>query len=280
MSRDASQKGRGRARTRRAQEFARVVRPPFAHVDWLIAAAIALITLVLYVQVRSHQFVGLDDEQYIVENPIVRSGLTAQGIAWAFTTFHAANWHPLTWLAHMLDCQLFGLNAGAHLLVNTLIHIGNTLLVFIFFRRTTGAHWRSAIIAALFAWHPLDVESVAWAAERKDTLSAFCGLLSLLAYVRYTQAPSASRFAIVASFLALGLLAKPMLVTWPFLMLLLDVWPLERATLAGLTSVFREHRKLIIEKVPLLGIVAVSCVMTSLAQAHGGAMRTTVETPL
>ena len=146
---------------------------------------------------------------------MVNRGVTRAGLAWAFTTFHAANWHPLTWIAHMIDSQLFGMNAGGHLLVNALIHVANTLLVFWFLLRTTHTRWPSALVAALFALHPLHVESVAWASERKNTLSAFFGLLSLIAYMRYAKAPSISRYAWVAITLALGLLAKPMLVTWP-----------------------------------------------------------------
>ena len=159
---------------------------------------------------------------------MVNRGVTLAGLAWAFTTFHAGNWHPLTWIAHMIDSQLFGMIAGGHLLVNALIHAANTLLVFWFLLRTTHARWSSALVAALFALHPLHVESVAWASERKDTLSTFFGLLSLIAYVRYAEAPSIRRYAWVAIMLALGLLAKPMLVTWPFVMLLLDYWPLGR----------------------------------------------------
>ena len=158
---------------------------------------------------------------------MVNRGVTLAGLAWAFTTFYAGNWHPLTWIAHMIDSQLFGMIAGGHLLVNALIHAANTLLVFWFLLRTTHARWSSALVAALFALHPLHVESVAWASERKDTLSTFFGLLSLIAYMRYAEAPSIRRYAWVAIMLALGLLAKPMLVTWPFVMLLLDYWPLQ-----------------------------------------------------
>ena len=176
----------------------------------------------------SHQFINLDDDLYIVDNPMVSRGLTLKGIAWAFTTYHDTYWHPLSWLSHMVDCQIFGLNAGGHLLVNLLIHVSNSLLLFLFLKRTTGASWRSAIVAALFALHPLQVESVAWAIERKNTLSTLFGLLSLLAYVRYTAAPSWRRYALVALWLGLGLMAKSMLVTWPFVLLLLDYWPLRR----------------------------------------------------
>src|SRR4029434_1141188 len=182
----------------------------------------------IYAQMIGHQFITLDDDAYITQNAMVNRGVTLAGVAWAFTTLDQGNWHPLTWIAHMIDSQFFGMNAGGHLLVNTLIHVANTLLVFWFLFRTTHARWPSALVAALFALHPLHVESVAWADERKDTLSTFFGLLSLIAYVRYAEAPSIRRYAWVAIMLALGLLAKPMLVTLPFVMLLLDYWPLGR----------------------------------------------------
>jgi Flp pilus assembly protein TadD len=231
----------------------------------------------------NHQFIILDDNRYIRENPIVNRGLTPTGIAWAFTTFHAANWHPLTWISHMLDSQLFGLNAGGHLLVNALIHASNTVLLFLFLRRTTGARWQSAIVAALFALHPLHVESVAWAAERKDTLSTFFGLLSLMAYARYVETPSWKRYALVAVALAFGLMAKPMLVTWPFVMLLLDYWPLRRfrwQSSTGTAGFVKALMPLVREKLPLFCLVAASAVMTVVAQSHGGAVRTLVNVPV
>src|SRR6188768_3989119 len=141
---------------------ARVASPPTSRPalqTLALAVVLAVVTFAIYAQVIGHQFIGLDDELYIVDNPIVNRGLTLAGLGWAFTTFHAANWHPLTWIAHMFDCQFFGLNAGGHLLVNTLIHVANTLLVFWLLLRTTGARWQSAVVAALFAWHPLHVES-------------------------------------------------------------------------------------------------------------------------
>ncbi len=202
-------------------------------VDLVILLGLAVMTVGIYAQVIGHQFITLDDPTYIRENPMVNRGVTSAGLAWAFTTFHAANWHPLTWISHMIDCQLFGTNAGRHLFVNTLIHSANTLLIFYFLFRTTHARWPSALVAALFALHPLHVESVAWASERKDTLCTFFGLLSLIAYVRYAEARSIGRYAWVAITLALGLLAKPMLVTWPFVMLLLDYWPLRRLQRLG-----------------------------------------------
>src|SRR6476660_8130626 len=201
---------------------------PFERPDLLILLGLAVVTFGIYAQLIGHRFTTLDDPTYIQENPMVNHGVTLGGLAWAFTTFDAGNWHPLTWIAHMIDSQLFGMIAGGHLLVNALIHAANTLLVFWFLLRTTHARWSSALVAALFALHPLHVESVAWASERKDTLSTFFGLLSLIAYLRYAEAPAIRRYAWVAITLALGLLAKSMLVTWPFVMLLLDYWPLDR----------------------------------------------------
>src|SRR5215468_10552545 len=226
-----------RARKRKTPLVAAAKRPsviPLSHttrlkrIDLVILLGLAVMTLGIYAQVIGHQFITLDDPTYIRENPMVNRGVTLAGLAWAFTTFYATNWHPLSWISHMIDCQLFGTNAGRHLVVNALIHVANTLLVFYFLFRTTHARWPSALVGALFALHPLHVESVAWASERKDTLSTFFGLLSLIAYVRYTEAPSMRYYAWVAITLALGLLAKPMLVTWPFVMLLLDYWPLGR----------------------------------------------------
>jgi protein O-mannosyl-transferase len=253
--------------------------------DVFILLGLAAITFSIYAQVIGHHFITLDDPTYIQENPMVNRGITGAGIAWAFTTFYAANWHPLTWISHMIDCQVFGTNAGRHLLVNALIHVANTLLVFWFLLRTTHARWPSALVAALFALHPLHVESVAWASERKDTLSTFFGLLSLIAYVGYTEAPSIRRYAWVAITLALGLLAKPMLVTWPFVMLLLDYWPLHRfngqparRSLGG--GGWSVVRGLVVEKIPLFALAAASAVMTLIAQSREGAVRTLAHEPI
>ena len=269
----------------------------FERPDVLILLGLAVVTFGIYAQVIGHHFITFDDPTYIQDNPMVNRGVTLAGLAWAFTTFHAGNWHPLTWIAHMIDSQLFGMFAGGHLLVNALIHAANTLLLFWFLLRTTHARWSSALVAALFALHPLHVESVAWASERKDTLSTFFGLLSLIAYVRYAEAPSIRRYAWVAIMLALGLLAKPMLVTWPFVMLLLDYWPLDdfrdqslvrRRPIAGrqvnvaTSDVVRRSvlRGLVVEKIPLFALVAASAVVTSVAQSHGGAVRTFTELPI
>jgi Flp pilus assembly protein TadD len=238
-----------------------------------MAAALAVTTLAVYGQVVSHQFINLDDDLYIVDNPMVSRGLTLQGIAWAFTTYHDQYWHPLSWLSHMVDCQIFGLNAGGHLVVNLLVHVSNTLLLFLFLKRVTGASWRSAIVAALFALHPLQVESVAWAIERKNTLSTFFGLLSLLAYARYAEAPSWRRYALVALWLGLGLMSKPILVTWPFVLLLLDYWPLRRLEWQPVDGIGRFAKAwvpLIREKLPLFGLVAASLVVAYLAHSSAG----------
>ena len=266
----------------------RVVRPAqstksFGRTELLIAGALAVATLAVYGQVITHQFISLDDDVYIRDNVMVMGGLTLKGIAWAFTTFHAANWHPLTWFSHMIDSQLFGLNAGGHLFVNLLIHVSNTLLLFFFLKRATGASWRSAIVAALFALHPLHVESVAWAAERKDTLSTFFGLLCLLAYARYVETPSWKRYALVTLWLVLGLMAKPMLVSWPFVLLLLDYWPLRRIEWRpadGIKRFVKDWLPLVREKVPLFCLVVPSMVVTYLAQAHGGAVGGLTNAPL
>ncbi|PYJ15463.1 MAG: hypothetical protein DME94_06435 [Verrucomicrobia bacterium] len=252
----------------------------FRQPDLLILLGLAVMTFAIYAQVIGHQFITLDDDAYIKGNVMVNRGVTLAGVAWAFSTFDQGNWHPLTWIAHMMDSQLFGMNAGGHLLVNALIHIANTLLVFWFLFRTTHARWPSALAAALFALHPLHVESVAWAAERKDTLSTFFGLLSLIAYVRYAKGPSIRRYAWVAITLVLGLLAKPMLVTWPFVMLLLDYWPLRRFDLTPRKEMATKLWPLLREKFPLFALVAASAVITTIAQSHGGAVRTFQDFPI
>ncbi len=227
-----------------------------------IAVSLGVLTLLLYLPTVGHEFVVVDDGTYIYENPYVRAGLSLRGLVWAFTTFHAANWHPLTWLSHMLDVSLFGMDPGGHHLVGALLHATSAALLLLLLYRMTGAVWRSGFVAALFALHPLRVESVAWAAERKDQLATLFCMLTLLAYVRYARRPGAGRYAVVALLLALGLMAKPMLVTLPLVMLLLDAWPLRRA-----------GRKLLVEKVPLFALCAVSAVVTVLAQRAGAAVR-------
>ena len=244
---------------------------------------LALITLAIYLPVIELSFIAFDDTYYVTNNPKVQAGLTWESVRWAFTRMHAANWHPLTWLSHMLDCQLYGLKPLGHHVTNLLFHTANTLLLFGLLKRLTGAFWRSAFVAALFALHPLHVESVAWVAERKDVLSTLFFLLTLAAYARYVEVKSqesptdktphaprtthhASRYyALSLSLLALGLMAKPMLVTVPCVMLLLDVWPLRRLQLSTLW-------RLLLEKVPFFLLSAASCVVTLIAQQKGGAV--------
>src|SRR5262245_2795012 len=256
-------------RTPKGFEVSHVTR--FERPDFLILLGLAIVTFGIYAQLIGHHFTNFDDNSYITENSMVNRGVTLAGLAWAFTTFHAAYWHPLTWIAHMIDSQLFGMFAGGHLLVNALIHVTNTLLVFWFLLRTTRARWPSALVAALFALHPLHVESVAWAAERKDSLSTFFGLLSLIAYVRYAEAPSISRYIWTALTLALGLMSKPMLVTWPLVMLLLDYWPLRRFRAqerdqrlqdASQGEAATATARLVWEKLPLFALAAASAIMT------------------
>ena len=233
-------------------------------------------TLAVFGQTVVFQFINLDDENYVYHNVNVVTGITGPNILWASTKIYEANWHPLTWLSHMLDCQLYGLWAGGHHLTNVLLHAATVVLLFLVLRRMTGQVWPSALVAALFAVHPLRAESVAWVAERKDVLSGLFFVLSLGAYVRYAQRPSSWRWyaAVVVTF-ALGLTAKPMIVTLPAVLLLLDYWPLNRWDPA---AAWRIPRRLLLEKSPLVFLACLSCVVTCIAQAT--AMQTTIRLPL
>src|SRR5436190_2850913 len=194
----------------------------------IIYLFLAAISVTVFGQTIRYDFVNFDDDLYVYDTPGVSKGLTINGILAAFTHPHAHNWHPLTWISHMLDCQLFGLNAGGHHFTNVLLHTIAVILLFLVLQQMTGALWRSAFVAALFAIHPLRVETVAWIAERKDVLSGVFFMLTLGGYVRYVRKPSGSRYMVVVLLFALGLMAKPMLVTVPFVLLLLDYWPLGR----------------------------------------------------
>lgn len=231
----------------------------------------------IYFQVYRFEFVGFDDNEYVYENPHVITGISLKNIAWAFTAFHSNNWHPLTWISHMMDCQVFGLHPGWHHLVNLLFHILNSVLLFLVFLKMTGALWQSAFIAAVFAVHPLHVESVAWVAERKDVLSAFFWMLTLWGYQAYIKLPEIKRYILVLLFFVLGLLSKPMLVTLPFVLLLLDYWPLGRIQFPEKQWDFKNciilQKKLILEKIPLFILSGVSSVMTFGAQSHGGVVK-------
>jgi tetratricopeptide (TPR) repeat protein len=234
----------------------------------LICLALAIITFAVFYQVYRFEFVNYDDPVYVTRNSNIQNGITFESIKWAFSSGYACNWHPLTWLSHMLDWQLFGDNAGGHHLVNLIFHIANTLLVFLVLKQITGALWQSAFVAALFALHPLHVESVAWVAERKDVLSTFFWFLVIWAYVRYVRRPKVSSYLLIVVFLALGLMTKPMLVTLPFVLLLLDYWPLNRL------GSKRPLSYLFIEKIPLFVIVFASSIVTYIVQEKGGAVRT------
>src|SRR6478672_2628720 len=234
----------------------------------LICLGLVAITWVVFGQTLAHDFVNFDDHVYVYENSLVVRGLTTEGIIGAFTHAHALNWHPLTTLSHMLDCQLYGLKASGHHLTNVILHTISVLLLFLILKQITGALWQSVFVAALFAIHPLHVESVAWIAERKDVLSAVFFMLTLAAYARYARAPSTPRYLLVALLFACGLMSKPMLVTLPFVLLLVDYWPLGR--LGGQKSeVGSRLQRLITEKIPLFALSALSCAATLLTQRQG-----------
>jgi tetratricopeptide (TPR) repeat protein len=255
--------------------------------ELFICLFLIAITFVVFWQVQDHDFISFDDTYYVTKNRHVQTGLTLQGLVWAFTTHYAGNWHPLTWLSHMLDCQLFGLNPKGHHLTNLFLHIVNTVSLFLVFRWMTGSIWRSAFVAALFAFHPLHVESVAWVAERKDVLSTLFWILTMFAYLHYVQRSGTGRYLLILLCFALGLMAKPMLVTLPFTLLLLDYWPLGRFKTAWADGHWHtpiqspvDSRQpvslaigLIWEKVPLLVLTSASCVVTFLVQKAGGAVQ-------
>jgi tetratricopeptide (TPR) repeat protein len=253
-----------------------------------ICLALALATLATFWQVRGHEFITtFDDDLYIVDNDHVKAGLTFKGVVWAFTTAHAFNWHPLTWISHMLDCRFFDVNPAGHLFTNVLIHIANTLLLFLVLKRATTNLWASAFIAAAFALHPLHVESVAWASERKDVLSTFFGILAIWAYLRYTEHPNIQRYLLTALLFCLSLLSKQMLVTLPIVLLLLDYWPLGRLKLAQQSSRNPPKtvpsvsiRRCLLEKVPLLLLSVAASLVVYLVQLRTGTVRSYLEFPL
>jgi len=251
--------------------------------DILICLFLVIAILLVYRQVRNYSFVNYDDRQYVTQNHYVQAGLTLESIKWSFTAIHASNWHPLTWLSHMLDCQIYGMNPGQHHLTNVLFHILNTLLLFLVFKRMTGKLWQSGFVAALFALHPLHVESVAWVAERKDLLSTFFWMLTLWSYTRYVERSEFNQYLLTVLFFILGLMAKPMLVTLPFVLLLLDYWPLRRSELASRGESDSQQRRfnlgLIYEKVPLFLLSALSSVVTYIAQESSGAVNSLAVIP-
>lgn len=254
---------------------------------FLIYALLTTGIIIAYEPVRFNDFVDFDDDDYVTENPQVEAGITRQSLIWAFTTSHAFNWHPLTWLSHMLDCEFYGLKASGHHFTNVLFHVVNSLLLLSVLKRMTGSLYSSAFVAALFALHPLRVESVAWLAERKDVLSSFFWMLTVVAYIRYAERPSIRRYLPVVLAFGLGLMAKQMIVTLPFVLLLLDYWPLARFTLKGL----RLHRSVpkisvastsrcILEKLPLLVLSVITSIAVYRVQQGEGILRTWVDFPL
>jgi protein O-mannosyl-transferase len=244
----------------------------------VIGLALVLGTFILYWPVTHNGFTNFDDDGYITGNPHVNSGLSWSNIRWAFEHIHAGYWIPLTWISHMLDCQFFGLNAGGHHLMSVLFHIANTLLLFWWLTELTGATWRSAFVAALFAWHPLHVESVAWACERKDVLSAFFWMLALIAYTRYAEkstvhSPQSRVYYGLSLFLfACGLMSKPMVVTLPFVLLLLDFWPFGRFAVPGSASSIQNGARLVLEKIPFFILAAAGSAIVFFSQKVGGAV--------
>ena len=257
----------------------------------LICGVLALLTVAVYWQTLGFDFVNYDDGDYVIGNTAIHSGLTTESEKWAFRTGHASNWHPLTWLSHELDCQIFGVKPGGMHFTNLLLHVANTLLLFGLLRKMTGATWRSAIVAALFAWHPTHVESVAWISERKDVLSTLFWLLTLLAYAKYASEfkVSGSKFkvhyALALGLFAMGLMSKPMLVTLPFVLLLVDYWPRGRIGECGVRSADLKGVKVVgsptitwlravLEKIPFLLLAVVSSVVTFMVQRQGGAVAT------
>ncbi|RZB36212.1 MAG: hypothetical protein SRB2_02371 [Desulfobacteraceae bacterium Eth-SRB2] len=256
--------------------------------DILVCLFLVITILGVYWQVGKHSFVNFDDSSYILNNPHIRAGLSFKGIAWAFSFPGFDYWHPMTWLSHMLDCHLYGLKAGMHHQISLILHILNSMLLFLVFKKMTGATWRSAFVAAIFAIHPMNVESVAWLAERKNVLSTFFWLLTMLTYIHYSKRPCVSRYMVMLFVFTLGLMSKPMLVTLPFVLLLLDYWPLCRIdinyqkTPKSNDTDFQRSRTLhlVLEKVPLLILSAVGIFLSSLAVQRLGIVISTASVPM
>ncbi len=248
----------------------------------LIVLLLTIAVMGTYWPVQKYDFVNFDDDEYVFNNPHVKTGLTLKNVVWAFTKGYAANWHPLTWISHMVDCEFFGLNAGGHHLINLYIHLANTLLLFFLLKKMTGATWRSAFVAALFALHPLHVESVAWISERKDVLSTFFFLLTLWAYQDYSIKPRLGGYFFVVLWFIMGLMSKPMLVTLPVVLLALDFWPLKRIefgrSVSGKNLILKVKetlalcRNVVLEKVPLLLLSLASGTITIIAQKNENAI--------
>jgi protein O-mannosyl-transferase len=250
-----------------------------------LSLLLVALTVFVYARVRTHAFLTYDDYGYVVNNSHITKGLSWQTVGWSLTAGAEANWHPVTWISHALDCQFFGLNAGAHHLINVALHALNALVLFLLLKWVTGAVERSFVVAALFAWHPFNVQSVAWIAERKNLLSTLFFLLAVGAYVRYTQKLEAKRFALLIAVFLLALASKPMVVTFPFVLLLLDYWPLQRVqgwnsqpSRLGIPP--QPVRRLLLEKLPLFALSFASCVVTVWAQESVGALQKVQDLPI
>ena len=247
---------------------------------FLICIFLVVATFCIYSQIQNHEFINFDDDLYITDNLNVQAGLTSESVKWVFTTSHPPYWHPVTWLSHMLDYQLYGFNPKGHYLTNLFLHISSVLVLFIVLLRMTGALWQSCFVAAIFALHPLNVESVAWIAERKNVLSTLFWLVTMWAYIYYVEKPTIKRYSLVFLFFTLGLMSKPMLVTLPFVLLLLDYWPLGRFQFGqerGHNEILEKNTakrskvfRLVLEKVPLfLLTVGLSIVTVHLHKYSG-----------
>jgi protein O-mannosyl-transferase len=248
----------------------------------ILSLALFALTLVFFNPIVHSGFVVLDDVDYILSNPPVRAGLTWATVKWSFNTFHAGNWHPLTWLSHALDCQVFGLNPAGHHYVSLLLHAASAVLLFLLLEEATALTWPSLLVAALFALHPVNVESVAWAAERKNVLSMFFFLLALWAYGQYARRGGVGRYATVVLCFVLGLMAKPQVITLPFVLLLWDYWPLQRmfAKADSARAGGRSLSYLVAEKIPLFAVALAGAVVTMAAQRSGGSVRTLAQVSL
>ncbi len=251
----------------------------------ILGMLLICVTFSIYAKIWTHEFIGYDDNKYVTENPYVTNGINKESLFWAVTSTHSSNWHPVTWLSHMMDVEFYGMNAGGHHATSLLLHIGNSLLLFILFSRMTGCIRRSFIVAFLFAIHPLHVESVAWVAERKDVLSTFFALLALWCYLSYARCQKITSYLLMTVFFILALMSKPMVVTLPFVLLLLDYWPLKRIQFGQNDPLVnigtqRSARQLVYEKIPLIALTGISCVVTFIVQQKGGAVALSEVYPL
>ena len=252
------------------------ISPGGGRLSYVVGILIACCTLLVYSQALDHQFLSFDDDVYVTANQHIREGFTGNSIYWALTSLTGGNWHPLTWFSHIIDYKLYGLNPAGHHATNIVVHTASSLLLLVFLTRTTGSIWQSSFVAAVFALHPLHVESVAWIAERKDVLCAFFWFASLIFYSRYSERGSTTAYAAALSMYALALMSKPMAVSLPVVMLALDHWPLKRFEFAGdgvsKCIVWKRVTGLIVEKLPFLALAFLSSIVTIYAQQQAGAV--------